>query len=177
MTGTTVVAVSRGGRTGIAGDGQVTLSGGLIVKQSAVKVRRLYGGKVVVGFAGSVADAVTLFERFEGKLDAFEGNLKRAAVELAKDWRSDKVLRRLEAMMVAADGPGLLILTGSGEVLEPDDGIAAIGSGAGYALAAARAMATHSNLLPEQIATEALRIAASICVYTNCNIVTEVVEG
>ena len=170
MTGTTIVGVRKDGKCAIAGDGQVTLGEHTIFKSGAVKVRRLFGGKVAVGFAGSVADAFTLCERFEEKLKQYSGNLERAAVELTQDWRDDKVLRKLEAMMIAANENEMLILSGTGEVLSPDDGVCAIGSGGNYALAAARALALHTGMDAATIAREALNIAASICVYTNGNI-------
>ena len=170
LMGTTIVGVRKNGQCAIAGDGQVTLGETTIFKAGAVKVRRLFGGKVAVGFAGSVADAFTLCERFEEKLKQYGGNLERAAVELTQDWRDDKVLRKLEAMMIAANSEEMLILSGTGEVLSPDDGVCAIGSGGNFALAAARALALHTEMTPAQIAEEALRIAASICVYTNTNI-------
>ena len=170
---TTIVAVRRGGITAIAGDGQVTMGESVVMKKTAVKVRRLYKGRVITGFAGSVADAFTLAERFEGKLEQFSGNLKRAAVELTQDWREDKVLRRLEALLIVADKEELLVLSGSGEVIDPDDGIAAIGSGGNYALAAARALLQNTDLCAEDICRKALGIAADICVYTNDNITVE----
>ncbi len=163
--GTTIVGVRRGGRCAIAGDGQVSM-GDTIVKASTRKVRSL-GRGVIGGFAGSTADAFTLFERFEEKLSEHRGQLVRAAVELARDWRKDRILRRLEAMLLVADGEHLLLVSGGGEVLEPDDGVAAIGSGGSYALAAARAMLAHTSLQPRAVAEESLRIAAGICVYTN----------
>lgn len=173
---TTIVAVRKDGQVAIAGDGQVTFGQATIMKHHAKKVRKLYNGKVLAGFAGSVADALTLFEKFEEKLEAFQGNLTRAAVELAKEWRLDKVLRRLEAMIIVADRDNLLILSGSGEVIVPDDNIAAIGSGGPYALAAARALVNHSSLNAKEVVTEALRIASSICIYTNDQIVVESLE-
>lgn len=172
--GTTIVAVKRGNQVAIAGDGQVTFGNNMIMKQQAKKVRRLHNNQVVAGFAGSVADAFTLFDKFEQKLEEYRGNLQRAAVELAKEWRLDKVLRRLEALLLVADKDNLLIISGGGEVIEPDEGIAAIGSGGAYALAAARALHNHSDLDVEQIAVESLKIAASMCVYTNSNITVEV---
>lgn len=175
LKGTTIVAVMRDGQGAIAGDGQVTMADKVIIKQRANKIRRIYEGRVLVGFAGSVADAFTLFERLEGKLEESRGNLPKAAVALAKEWRTDKILRRLEAMLVALDTEHLFIISGSGEVIEPDDKIAAIGSGGPYALAAARALNRFSNLDARTIAEEALRIAASICVFTNDNIVVETV--
>lgn len=174
IRGTTIVAVKRNGKCAIAGDGQVTVGQNTVMKMTAKKVRRLYQDKVVVGFAGSVADAFTLCERFEGKLEQFSGNLKRAAVELARDWRSDKVLRKLEALMIVANDDELLVLSGSGEVIEPDDGIAAIGSGGNYALSAARALVNNTDLAADVIAKQAIEVAASICVYTNNNITLEV---
>lgn len=169
---TTIIAIRRDGRVAMAGDGQVS-TGDTVLKHTAKKVRRLHGGAVLGGFAGATADAFTLFEKFEGKLDKYSGNLTRAAVELAKDWRSDRVLRRLEAMMIVADAEAVLLLSGSGDVIEADDGIIAIGSGGNYALAAARALAGHSNLNAADIAKEAMKTAADICVYTNDNIIVE----
>jgi ATP-dependent HslUV protease, peptidase subunit HslV len=170
---TTIVAVKYKGGTAMAGDGQVTFGQNTIMKANARKVRRLYHGKVLVGFAGSVADAFTLFEKFEAKLEEFNGNLLRASVELAKDWRTDRVLRKLEALLLVADSETLLMLSGSGEVIEPDGEVAAIGSGGFYALSAARAMVRHTDLSAADIAREALEIAADICVYTNHNIKVE----
>ncbi|NLW07440.1 MAG: ATP-dependent protease subunit HslV [Clostridia bacterium] len=172
MQGTTVIAVKHRGKVAIAGDGQVTM-GNTILKHTARKIRRLYRGKVLAGFAGSVADAFTLFEKFEARLEEYHGNLQRAAVALAKEWRTDRMLRRLEALLVAADHNFLLIISGSGEIVEPDDGIAAIGSGGPYALAAARALQANTDLDAGAIAQKALEIAASICIYTNSNIVVE----
>ncbi|HRI44108.1 MAG TPA: ATP-dependent protease subunit HslV [Fimbriimonadaceae bacterium] len=171
---TTVVGVRRNGTTAIAADGQVTLGDTTVLKSTAKKVRRLAGGKVVCGFAGSVADAQALLERFETKLEAFSG-LRRAAVEFAKDWRTDRVLRQLNAMMIAADSDGLLLVSGDGNVIEPDDGVAGIGSGGPFALAAARALLRHTDLDAEAIARESLGVAAEICVFTNANVVVEVV--
>ena len=168
MRGTTIVGVQRDGRCALAGDGQVSL-GNTVVKSSTRKVRTLQGG-VIAGFAGSTADAFTLFDRFEAKLGEHRGQLVRAAVELTKDWRSDRMLRRLEAMLLVADEQHLLLLSGSGEVLEPDDGVAAIGSGGPFALAAARALLQHTELTAAEIAPAAVRIAAGICVFTNDNI-------
>ncbi|MFH1466931.1 MAG: ATP-dependent protease subunit HslV [Pseudomonadota bacterium] len=165
MRSTTILGVLRDGRCALAGDGQVTL-GNTVLKGGARKVRPL-GKGIIAGFAGSTADAMTLFERFEQKLSEHRGQLLRAAVELAKDWRSDKVLRRLEAMLLVGDREHLLLISGQGEVLEPDDGVAAIGSGGPYALAAARALLRHSALSAPEIAREALGIAAGICIYTN----------
>lgn len=171
--GTTVVAVVRDGRAAMGSDGQVTLGDHTIIKESARKVRRLLQGRVLAGFAGSAADGLTLLERFEEKLEAHSGSLPRAAAELARDWRTDRVLRRLEALLVAADTTHLLVLSGSGEVVEPDDGVAAIGSGGPVALAAARALLRHTQLPPARIVQEALAIAASIDVYTNDRITIE----
>ena len=170
---TTICAVRKNGKTAIAGDGQVTFGEHTIMKANARKVRTLYHGKVVAGFAGSVADAFTLFEKFESKLESYNGNLQRAAVELAKDWRTDRVLRKLEALLLVADKQQLLMLSGNGEVIEPDGDVAAIGSGGFYALAAARAMVAHTDMEAKDIAHEALSIAADICVYTNHNIKVE----
>lgn len=170
--GTTIVAVSRGGRVAMAGDGQVTL-GNTILKHTARKIRRLYEDRVLAGFAGATADAITLFEKFEGKLSEFHGNLRRAAVELAKEWRTDRVLRRLDAVMVVTDGRDLMLLSGSGDVVEPDDGVIGVGSGGPYALAAARAMLRHTELPALAVAREALCIASGICIYTNDNLAVE----
>ncbi len=172
--GTTICAVKKDGHTAIAGDGQVTLSQSVIFKNNAKKVRRIYNGKVVFGFAGSVADAFTLSERFEEMLNKFSGNLMRSAVELAELWRSDKASRKLEAMMIVADKDNLLIVSGTGEVIEPDEGVCAIGSGGNYALAAARALTKHTDLSAEEIAKNSLKIASEICVFTNDNITCEV---
>ncbi len=158
----------------MAGDGQVTLEATkTVLKHGARKVNRLYGGKVIAGFAGGVADALALFDRFEERLNEHRGHLRKAAVELAKDWRGDKILRRLEAMMIVMDASDLLIVSGNGEVVEPDDDIAAIGSGAGYAVAAARALVAHTDLSPREVVAEAMRITASICIYTNNNVTIE----
>lgn len=173
---TTICAVRKNGKTAIAGDGQVTFGEHTIMKANARKVRTLYHGKVVAGFAGSVADAFTLFEKFESKLESYNGNLQRAAVELAKDWRTDRVLRKLEALLLVADKEQILMLSGNGEVIEPDGDVAAIGSGGFYALAAGRAMVAHTDMEAADIAKEALAIAADICVYTNHNIKVEVLE-
>ncbi|WP_088224788.1 ATP-dependent protease subunit HslV [Desulfosporosinus sp. FKB] len=170
---TTIVAVKRGEHVAIAGDGQVTFGQATVMKHKARKVRRLFHGKVITGFAGSVADAFTLFDKFEQKLEEYHGNLQRAAVELAKEWRMDKMLRNLEALLLVADSQNLLIVSGSGEVIEPDDGIAAIGSGGNYALAAARALVKHTNLTPAEIVRESMLVAAGICVYTNEQIMVE----
>lgn len=171
--GTTIVAVKDKTSVAIAGDGQVTFGQNTIMKHQAKKVRKLYHDKVLAGFAGSVADAFTLFERFEGKIEENHGNLKRAAVELAKDWRSDKILRKLEAMLIVADKETLLVLSGNGEVIEPDDNVIAIGSGGSFALAAAKALIENTDLTAKEIAVKSLEIAADICVYTNKNIKVE----
>ena len=173
--GTTICAVRRDGKTAIAGDGQVTMGEHTIFKTTARKVRRLYNDEVVVGFAGSVADAFTLCEKFEEKLQQCGGNLEKAAVALAQNWRGDQSMRQLESMMIAANRERLLILSGTGEVIDPDEGIAAIGSGGNYALAAARALLQNTDLGAADIAEKALRIAAGICVYTNDHIITETV--
>ncbi len=171
MHGTTIIGVKKDGKIAIGGDGQVTL-GNSVMKASANKIRRLFDDKVVAGFAGATADAFTLFEKFEAKLKDYKGNLKRAAVELAKDWRSDKFLRRLEAMIIVADKDTLLLISGTGDVLEPDDDVIAIGSGGNYALAAARAL-LDGKLSSKQIVEKSLKIAADICIYTNSNIIVE----
>ncbi|MEW5866756.1 MAG: ATP-dependent protease subunit HslV [Bacillota bacterium] len=169
---TTVVAVRRGDRVAVGGDGQVTF-GNTVMKHGAKKVRRIYDGKVLAGFAGAAADAFALFEKFETKLEEFHGNLPRAAVELAKEWRLDRALRRLEALLVVADKSHLLVISGSGDVIEPDDGVVAVGSGGPYALAAARALVRHTDFSCRDIVEEALKIAASICIYTNEKITCE----
>ena len=173
--GTTICAVRRNGKIAIAGDGQVTMGENTIFKSTARKVRRLYHGEVTVGFAGSVADAFTLCEKFEERLQQCGGNLEKAAVQLAQSWRGDQGIRQLESMMSVANHEKLLILSGTGEVIEPDEGIAAIGSGGNYALAAARALLQNTDLSAEEIAEKSLHIAASICVFTNDNIIVEVV--
>lgn len=174
---TTIFAIQHKGKSAMAGDGQVTFGNAVVMKHTAKKVRKLFNGKVLAGFAGSVADAFTLSEMFEGKLQEFNGNLARAAVELAKQWRSDKVLRKLEAMLIVMDEKNLLLVSGTGEVIEPDDGILAIGSGGNYALAAGRALKQNaSHLSAKEIAKAALTIAADICVYTNHNIIVEALE-
>ncbi len=173
MDGTTIVAVKKGGKTAVAGDGQVTINQNTILKHNAKKVRRLYKDQVVVGFAGSVADAFTLSERFEAKLEQYSGSLLRSAVELAKEWRGDKILRKLEAMLIAADQDELLVISGTGEVIEPDDGVTAIGSGGMYALSAARALTRNTELSAKEIALKAMEIAGEICVYTNNSITVE----
>lgn len=169
---TTVVCVRRDGRVAMAGDGQVSL-GATIVKQTARKVRRVHHDRVLAGFAGAAADAFTLFEKFEAKLEQYRGNLPRASVELAKDWRTDRILRRLEALLAVADAETSFILSGTGEVIEPDDGLIGIGSGGPFALAAARALVAHSGLDAKAIVGEAMRIAAGICVYTNDQVTVE----
>jgi len=172
LRGTTILSVRKDGHVAVGGDGQVTV-GNTILKQKARKIRRLYKDQVLVGFAGATADAFTLFEKFEAKLEQFSGNLTRAAVELAKDWRTDKILRRLEAMMIAVDPEHSFILSGTGDVVEPDDGIVAIGSGGPYAQAAARALVKHTKLSAVETVQEAMSIAAGICIYTNQEIVVE----
>lgn len=173
--GTTIVAVKRGGRVAIAGDGQVTMEHS-IFKHRAVKVRRMYHNKVVAGFAGSAADALSLFERFESKLEETRGQIRRAAVEFTKDWRTDRVLRRLEALMLVTDGETLLLLSGNGDIIEPDDGVIGIGSGGPIALGVARALLQYTELPAEEIARIALKITSDICIYTNDQITIEVVE-
>jgi ATP-dependent HslUV protease subunit HslV len=169
---TTIVAVKRGDEVAIAGDGQVTLEH-TVLKHTAHKVRRLYQRKVIAGFAGSVADAQSLADRFESKLEATNGNLTRAAIEFAKDWRTDRILRRLEAMMIVTDGSLLYILSGDGNVVEPDDGIAAIGSGGNFAASAAKALVKNTEMTARQVVEEAMRIAAEICIYTNDRITVD----
>ncbi|MEK4030204.1 MULTISPECIES: ATP-dependent protease subunit HslV [Bacillaceae] len=175
---TTIFAVQHKGGCAMAGDGQVTFGNAVVMKHTARKVRKLFNGKVLAGFAGSVADAFTLFELFESRLEEYNGNLQRAAVELAKEWRSDKVLRRLEAMLIVMDRSNILLISGTGEVIEPDDGILAIGSGGNFALAAGRALKTYSgdHLSAREIAKAALEIAGEICVYTNDQIILEELE-
>ncbi len=173
LKGTTIVAVKKDGKTVIAGDGQVTAGQSFVMKSNAVKVRRLYDGKVVIGFAGTVADAFTLCERFEGLLNKYSGNLRRSAVELAQLWGGDKILRQLDAMMIVADKNDLFIVSGVGDVMEPENGICAIGSGGNYAMAAARALAEHTNMSARDIAVESMKIASSICIYTNGNLTVE----
>jgi len=175
LHGTTIVGVRRNGQVALGGDGQVTL-GSIVVKGTARKVRTLYNGRVLAGFAGATADAFTLFERFEAKLEKHQGQLLRAAVELSKDWRTDRVLRRLEAMLAVADRDHLLILTGTGDVLEPEEDVVAIGSGGAYALSAAKALLRHTELSAKAVVAEALKIAGELCIYTNQNHVIEVLE-
>ena len=169
---TTILAVRHRDRAVLAGDGQVTL-GQTIVKQSAKKIRRLYGGKILAGFAGSAADSFALFARFESKLEQYRGNLERSAVELATDWRTDRFLRRLEAMLIVADRSSTFLLSGTGDLIEPDEGVVAIGSGGPYALAAAKALMTNTELDARTIAEKAMRIAGDICIYTNSTVVLE----
>jgi ATP-dependent HslUV protease subunit HslV len=169
---TTIVCVRHKGKVALAGDGQITI-GDIIVKQGARKVRKLHNDRILAGFAGSAADAITLFSKFEAKLDEFRGNLKRASVELAKEWRTDRILRRLEALLVVADMENSYLISGSGDLIEPDDGVLAVGSGGSFALAAARALLRYSNLSAKEICVEAMRIAADICIYTNENITVE----
>lgn len=170
--GTTILAVRHQDRTCLAGDGQVTF-GNTVLKQGARKIRRLYNESILAGFAGSAADSFALFSRFESKLEQYRGNLERAAVELARDWRTDRLLRRLEAMMIVADRKATFVLSGTGDLIEPDDGIVAVGSGGPFAMAAARALSRHSQLTARQIAEEAMRIAADICIYTNPHLTIE----
>ncbi|GAA0435421.1 ATP-dependent protease subunit ClpQ [Virgibacillus salarius] len=177
MHATTIFAIRHNGQCAMSGDGQVTLGNAVVMKHKAKKVRTLYKGQVLAGFAGSVADAFTLFEKFEAKLEAYNGNLARAAVELAKEWRSDKVLRKLEAMLIVMNKESMFLVSGTGEVIEPDDGILAIGSGGNYALSAGRALARYSSQLSaREIAQSALEIAGEICVYTNDHITLEVLD-
>ncbi len=173
--GTTIVSVRRGKHVAVGGDGQVTL-GNVVMKGSARKIRRIHDNKVLVGFAGGTADAFSLLDRFEGKLEKYQGNLMRAAVELAKDWRTDRMLRRLEAMMIAADAETTLVLTGNGDVLDPESGICAIGSGGTYAQAAARALMQNTELAPREIVEKSLGIAGDLCIYTNHNFVIETLD-
>ena len=174
--GTTILSVRRDSVVSLGGDGQVTL-GNVVVKATARKVRRIYNDRVLAGFAGATADAFTLFERFEAKLEKHQGQLARSAVELAKDWRADRILRRLEAMLAVADRTASFIITGTGDVLEPEHGIVAIGSGGPYAQAAARALLQHTNLSPAEIVRQSLMIAGELCIYTNQNLVIETLDG
>ena len=176
LRGTTILAVRDANGVAVAGDGQVTLGQSVAIKHHARKVRRIYKERILAGFAGATADAFTLFERFEGKLDEYNGNLLRASVEMAKDWRKDKYLRRLEAMLIVADAEKVLILSGAGDVIEPDDGLAAIGSGGPYALAAARALTRNTGLAAEEVALEAMLITSEICVFTNNQIIVETLK-
>lgn len=172
MRSTTILLVRKNGRVAMAGDGQVTL-GETVMKSGARKVRRLYNDRILAGFAGATADAFSLLARFEGKLEQYQGNLERAAIELSKEWRTDKILRHLEALLVVADDKTSFLLSGNGDVIAPDDGVLAIGSGGSYALAAARALMKHTEMSATEIATEALRIAGEICIYTNTNLIVE----
>ena len=167
--GTTILCVRRDGKVAIAGDGQVTF-GNTVLKHNAKKIRRMFNDKIVAGFSGATADAFTLFEKFEAKIESYRGNITRAAVELAKDWRTDKYLRNLEAMLIVADASTSLLISGGGDVIEPDDGVVSIGSGGPYALSAARALLLHTNLSAKEIAQAAMKIAADVCIYTNNNI-------
>ena len=173
---TTIVAVKHKGKVALGGDGQVT-AGDIVIKATATKVRKLRDGKILAGFAGSVTDAFTLFEKFEEKLERFPGNLQRACVELAKDWRTDRYLRRLNALLAVADAHHLFVISGDGNVIEPDDDIASVGSGSGYATAAARALKAHSDLTAAEIVRESLQVAADICIYTNTNITVLELDG
>ena len=172
VKGTTIISVRHKGKVAIAGDGQVTL-GDTVLKQKASKIRTLYNGRVLAGFSGATSDAFALFSRFEAKLEEYRGNLPRAAIELAKDWRLDRSLRRLEALLVVADETNSFLISGTGDVVEPDDGIIAIGSGGSYALAAARALIRHTELSAKELVQEAMTISAEICIYTNANITIE----
>jgi ATP-dependent HslUV protease, peptidase subunit HslV len=174
--GTTILLVSRDGKTAIAGDGQVTL-GDTVLKRGARKIRRMYDEKILVGFAGATADAFALFSRLESKLEQYQGNLNRAAVELAQEWRTDRALRHLEAFLLASDGRANYLITGTGDVIEPDDGLLAAGSGGVYALAAARALQRHTDLLPKQVALESLKIASEICIFTNTEITVDEIRA
>ncbi len=176
LKGTTILAVKTDDQVAMAGDGQVTFGQAMVMKHTARKVRRMYKDQVLAGFAGATADAFTLFERFESRLDEYRGNLLRASVELAKEWRMDKYLRRLEAMLIVADRGNVLIVSGNGDVIEPDDGIAAIGSGGPYALAAARSMIQNTGMQAAEIVEKSMNIAADICVYTNTNIIMEIID-
>ncbi len=170
--GTTILCVRRNGKVAIAGDGQVTM-GNTVLKHNAKKIRRMFGDKVIAGFSGATADALTLFEKFEGKLESYRGNLTRAAVELAKDWRTDKVLRRLEALLIVADLEHSFIISGTGDVIEPEDGVAAIGSGGPYGQASARALYENTSLSAREIVEQSMKITSDICIYTNKNITIE----
>ncbi|MFN8592366.1 MAG: ATP-dependent protease subunit HslV [Thermomicrobiales bacterium] len=176
MHATTILAVRRDGIVAMAGDGQVTI-GDVVMKHGARKIRSLYDGAVIAGFAGAVADALTLFAKFEAQLKASDGNLRKAAVELAKEWRTDRYLRRLEAQLIVGDGDSILVLSGEGDVIEPDDGIAAIGSGAPYATAAAKALVGHTSLSAREIVESAMQVAADLCIFTNDRFTIEAVEG
>ncbi len=169
---TTIIALKHKGDSVMGGDGQVTM-GEIVLKENARKVRRLYGGRVLAGFAGATADAMTLLERFEGKLEEHQGNLLKAAVEMAKDWRTDRALRRLEALLIVMDKERMLLISGTGDIVEPDDNVIAVGSGGAYALAAAKALIAHTDLSAEEIVKESLRIASLLCIYTNDNFIIE----
>lgn len=172
LHGTTILAIRRNGKTAIAGDGQITI-GNTIMKHNAKKIRKMYNDRILAGFAGATADAMTLFEKFEAKLEAYHGNITRAVVELAKDWRTDRILRRLEALLIVADMEHTFILSGTGDVIEPEDGIAAIGSGGPFAQAAAKALLAHTDMSAREIVEEAMRIASKICIFTNEQIILE----
>ena len=174
--GTTILCVRRDGKVAIAGDGQVTM-GNTVLKHNAKKVRTMYDNKLIAGFSGATADAFTLFERFEAKIESYRGNIKRAAVELAKDWRTDKILRRLEALLIIADKEHTFIISGTGDVIEPEDGVAAIGSGGPYAQAAAKALFENTNLPAREIVEKSMKIASNICIYTNENLTIEELNG
>ena len=174
--GTTILCVRRDGKVAIGGDGQITM-GNTVLKHNARKIRRMYGEKVLTGFSGATADALTLFEKFEGKLESYRGNITRAAVELAKDWRTDKILRRLEALLIIADIEHTFIISGTGDVIEPEEGVAAIGSGGPYAQAAARALYENTSLSAREIVEKSMKITADICIYTNENITIEELNG
>ncbi|MDO8747480.1 MAG: ATP-dependent protease subunit HslV [Thermodesulfovibrionales bacterium] len=174
--GTTILCVRRDGKVAIAGDGQVTM-GNTVLKHNAKKVRTMYDNKLIAGFSGATADAFTLFERFEAKIESYRGNIKRAAVELAKDWRTDKMLRRLEALLIIADKEHTFIISGTGDVIEPEDGVAAIGSGGPYAQAAAKALFENTNLPAREIVEKSMKIASNICIYTNENLTIEELNG
>lgn len=173
---TTIVGVSRNGQIALAGDGQVTM-GDVVLKHGARKLRTLYGGQVIAGFAGAVADALTLFSKFETQLQSWDGNLRKASVELTKEWRSDRYLRRLEAQLIVADGESILVLSGEGDVIEPDDGVVAIGAGAAFATAAAKALARHTDLSAEEIVRASMMVTAEICIFTNDRITVEMVRA
>ena len=170
--GTTILCIRRNGKVAIAGDGQITM-GNTVLKHNAKKIRRMFGDKVIAGFSGATADALTLFEKFEGKLESYRGNITRAAVELAKDWRTDKILRRLEALLIVADAEHTFIISGTGDVIEPEDGVAAIGSGGPYAQASARALYENTSLSAREIVEQSMKITSDICIYTNKNITIE----
>ncbi len=174
--GTTILCVRRGDQVALAGDGQVTM-GNTVLKHNAVKVRRMYEDRIIAGFAGATADAFTLFEKFEGKIESYRGNLRRASVELAKDWRMDKMLRRLEALLIVADAESTFIISGTGDVIEPEKGVAAIGSGGPYAQAAATALMEHTEMAPREIVEKAMGISADICIYSNRTLSIEVIDG